>query len=40
MTTEQITATEEQVAIQKNRIEEYLMSEKEAYLERIGIQQD
>ena len=35
-----LTATEEQVAIQKNRIEEYLMSEKEAYLERIGIQQD
>lgn len=40
MTTEQITATEEQVAIQKKRIEEYLMQEKELYLERIGIQQD
>jgi hypothetical protein len=40
MTTEQIAATEEQVAIQKKRIEEYLMSEKEMYLERIGIQQD
>lgn len=40
MTTEQITATEEQVAIQKKRIEEYLMQEKELYLERMGIQQD
>lgn len=40
MTEEQVKATEEQVEVQKNRIEEYLMSEKELYLERMGIQQD
>lgn len=40
MTNEQITMTEEQTKIQYNRIEEYLMSEKELYLERMGIQQD
>jgi predicted aconitase len=40
MTEEQVAATEEQVEIQKKRIEEYLMKEKELYLERIGIQQD
>jgi hypothetical protein len=40
MTEEQIKATEEQTQIQYNRIEEYLMSEKEMYLERLGIQQD
>lgn len=40
MTEEQVKATEEQVDIQRKRIEEYLMSEKELYLERMGIQQD
>ena len=40
MTPEQIEATSEQVQIQYKRIEEYLMSEKEKYLERMGIQQD
>jgi oligoribonuclease NrnB/cAMP/cGMP phosphodiesterase (DHH superfamily) len=40
MTAEQIEATSEQVQIQYKRIEEYLMSEKERYLERLGIQQD
>ena len=40
MTEEQIKATEEQVQIQYKRIEEYLMSEKELFLERMGIQQD
>jgi hypothetical protein len=40
MTEEQIKATEEQTQIQYKRIEEYLMSEKEKYLERLGIQQD
>lgn len=40
MTEEQVAATEAQVEIQKKRIEEYLMKEKELYLERIGIQQD
>jgi hypothetical protein len=40
MTEEQIKATEEQTEIQYNRIKEYLMSEKEKYLERMGIQQD
>jgi hypothetical protein len=40
MTEEQIKATEEQTQIQYKRIEEYLMSEKEMYLERLGIQQD
>ena len=32
MTTEQISATEEQVQTQYKRIEQYLMSEKELYL--------
>ena len=40
MTQEQIQATQEQTEIQYKRIEEYLMSEKELYLERMGIQQD
>ena len=40
MTAEQTEATSEQVQIQYKRIEEYLMSEKEKYLERMGIQQD
>lgn len=40
MTEEQIKATEEQTQIQYKRIEEYLMKEKEKYLERLGIQQD
>jgi hypothetical protein len=40
MTAEQIEETSEQVQIQYKRIEEYLMSEKEKYLERMGIQQD
>jgi hypothetical protein len=40
MTAEQIQATQEQTEIQYKRIEEYLMSEKELYLERMGIQQD
>jgi len=40
MTQEQIQATQEQTEVQYKRIEEYLMSEKELYLERMGIQQD
>jgi hypothetical protein len=40
MTEEQVQATQEQTQIQYKRIEEYLMSEKELYLERMGIQQD
>jgi hypothetical protein len=40
MTPEQIKETEEQAEIQHKRIETYLMSEKEKYLERMGIQQD
>ena len=40
MTEEQIKATEEQTQIQYKRVEEYIMSEKERYLERLGIQQD
>ena len=40
MTEEQIKATEEQVQVQEKRIEEFLMSEKEIYLERMGILQD
>ena len=40
MTQEQIQATQEQTEVQHKRIEEYLMSEKELYLERMGIQQD
>lgn len=40
MTEEQIKATNEQSEIQYKRIEEYLMKEKEKYLDRMGIQQD
>jgi hypothetical protein len=40
MTEEQIKATEEQTQFQYKRVEEYVMSEKEKYLERIGIQHD
>jgi len=40
MTAEQIEETSEQVQTQYKRIEEYVMSEKEKYLERMGIQQD
>ena len=40
MTEQQIKDTEEQVQIQYKRIEEYLMSEKELFLERMGLQQD
>ena len=40
MTEEQVKSTEEQVSIQEKRIEEFLMSEKELYLERMGILQD
>jgi len=40
MTPEQVKATDEQVEIQYKRVEEYLMTEKERYLERMGIQQD
>jgi hypothetical protein len=40
MTEEQVKATEEQTQIQYKRVEEYIMSEKEKYLERLGIQQD
>ena len=40
MTEEQIKATQEQTEVQYKRIEEYLMSEKELYLERMGILQD
>jgi hypothetical protein len=40
MTEEQVKATQEQTEIQYKRIEQYLMSEKELYLERMGILQD
>jgi hypothetical protein len=40
MTEQQVKETEEQVQAQYKRIEGYLMSEKELYLERMGIQQD
>lgn len=40
MTEEQVKATDEQSKIQYKRIEDYLMKEKEKYLERVGIQQD
>jgi len=40
MTQEQVKATQEQTEVQYKRIEEYLMSEKELYLERMGILQD
>jgi hypothetical protein len=40
LTEDQAKATEEKAQEQYKRIEEYLMSEKELYLERMGIQQD
>ena len=40
LTEDQVKATEEKAQEQHKRIEEYLMSEKEMYLERMGIQQD
>ena len=40
LTEDQVKATEEKAQEQYKRIEEYLMSEKELYLERMGIQQD
>ena len=40
MTEEQVKATQEQTEIQYDRIEKYLMNEKELYLERMGILQD
>lgn len=40
LTEDQVKATEEKAKEQYKRIEEYLMSEKELYLERMGIQQD
>ena len=40
MTEEQVKTTQEQTEIQYKRIEQYLMSEKELYLERMGILQD
>ena len=40
LTEEQAKATEEKAQEQYKRIEEFLMSEKEMYLERLGIQQD
>lgn len=40
LTEDQVKATEEKAQEQHRRIEEFLMSEKEKYLERLGIQQD
>ena len=40
LTEEQIKATEEKAQEQYKRIEDFLMGEKEQYLERLGIQQD
>lgn len=40
LTEEQAKATEEKAQEQYQRLEDYLMSEKEKYLERLGIQQD
>ena len=40
LTEEQIKETEEKAQEQYKRIEDFLMSEKEKYLERLGIQQD
>ena len=40
LTEEQIKETEEKAKEQYKRIEDFLMSEKEQYLERLGIQQD
>jgi hypothetical protein len=40
LTDEQIEETREKAKEQYKRIEEFLMEEKEKYLERLGIQQD
>ena len=40
LTEEQTKATEEKAQEQYKRIEDFLMGEKERYLERLGIQQD
>ena len=40
LTEEQVKETEDKAQEQYKRIEEYLMTEKEKYLERLGIQQD
>ena len=40
LTDEQAKATEDKALEQYKRIEEFLMTEKEKYLERLGIQQD
>lgn len=40
LTEDQIKQTEDKAKEQYQRIEEYLMTEKEMYLERLGIQQD
>ena len=40
LTDEQVKATEEKAQEQYKRLEDYLMTEKEKYLERLGIQQD
>lgn len=40
LTDEQIVETREKAKEQYKRVEEYLMEEKEKYLERLGIQQD
>ncbi len=40
LTEDQIKQTEDKAKEQHKRIEEYLMTEKEMYLERLGIQQD
>lgn len=40
LTEEQAKATEEKAQEQYKRLEDYLMTEKEKYLERLGIQHD
>lgn len=40
LTEEQLKATEEKTEEQYKRLEEFLMTEKERYLERLGIHQD
>ena len=40
LTEEQVKATEEKTQEQYKRLEEFVMTEKERYLERLGIQQD
>jgi molybdopterin converting factor small subunit len=40
LTEEQVKETEEKAQEQYKRIEDFLMKEKEQYLERLGIQQD